>query len=98
MKLFRLLIFIGIVLSFHISAYAQSTTDSLLNKLNTVLANKDEYVKKKQDAIAAVKKQLSNAQTEEQKYNVYDQLYEQYKSFIHDSAYVYCKKVNTCAY
>jgi len=98
MKLIRLLILVQVVLLFNTIAYAQSTTDSLFNKLNSVLANKEMLVKQKQEAIAKIKQHLKFAKSESSKYNVYDQLFEQYKSFIHDSAYVYCKKLNTCAY
>jgi len=98
MRPIKLLLLIGIVFCFSVRVHAQSVTDNLLVKLNAVLANKDEYVKKKQKVIADVKKQLNNAKTDEDKYKVYDLLYEQYKSFVHDSAYLYCKKVNTCAY
>ena len=98
MRLIRLLILIELILCFNITAHAQSTTDSLLNKLNTVLDNKDDYVTIKQEAITRVKSLLRGAKSEAQKYVVYDMLFEQYKSFIQDSAYVYCKKLNTCAY
>ncbi len=98
MKLIRLLILAQVVLLFDSAAHAQSTTDSLLNQLNSVLANKEVLVKQKQEAIAGIKQHLKFAKSESAKYDVYDQLFEQYKSFIHDSAYVYCKKLNTCAY
>jgi len=98
MKLIRLLILVHVVLLFNIVANAQSTTDSLLNKLNSVLANKDELVINKQGTISKIKQRLKFVRSEDSKYIVYDQLFEQYKSFIHDSAYVYCKKLNTCAY
>jgi tetratricopeptide (TPR) repeat protein len=97
MKL-RLLMLIVIILCFAMPTQAQSTTDSLLNELNTVLANKDVYVKNKQDFIAKIKQRLRYAKTESSRYAVYNLLYQQYKSFVHDSAYVYCKKLNTCAY
>jgi len=98
MKLIRLLILVQVVLLFNAAVHAQSTTDSLFNKLNSVLANKEVLVKNKQEAIAEIKQRLVFAKSESSRYNVYNQLFEQYKSFIHDSAYVYCKKLNTCAY
>ena len=98
MKLIRPLILVQVVLLFNVFVKAQSTTDSLLNNLNSVLANKDAYVTSKQGAISKIKQRLKFAKSEDAKYIVYDQLFEQYKSFIHDSAYVYCKKLNTCAY
>jgi tetratricopeptide (TPR) repeat protein len=98
MKLIRLMFFVQVLLLPVIATHAQSTTDSLFNKLNTVLANKDVYVKNKQDLIAGIKQRLKYATNDNERYTVYDQLFEQYKSFIHDSAYVYCKKLNTTAY
>ncbi len=98
MKLIRLLILMQVVLLFNTATHAQSTTDSLFNQLNSVLANKEVLVKQKQKVIAEIKQHLKFAKSESAKYDVYDQLFEQYKSFIHDSAYVYCKKLNTCAY
>jgi tetratricopeptide (TPR) repeat protein len=89
---------VQVVLLFNAAVHAQSTTDSLFNKLNSVLANKEVLVKNKQEAIAEIKQRLVFAKSESSRYNVYNQLFEQYKSFIHDSAYVYCKKLNTCAY
>src|ERR1700744_4707835 len=98
MRVGRLLILIGFVFFLSTAARAQSATDSLLNKLNNVLANKDDYVTVKQESIVRVKNLLKTAKTPAQQYEVYGMLFEQYKSFIQDSAYVYCKKLNTCAY
>jgi hypothetical protein len=98
MKLIRLMILVQVGLLFNSVVHAQSPTDSLFKKLNSILANKEKLVKNKQEAIAEIKQRLKFAKSESSKYNVYDQLFEQYKSFIHDSAYVYCKKLNSCAY
>ncbi|HTE02040.1 MAG TPA: DUF6377 domain-containing protein [Mucilaginibacter sp.] len=93
MRLIKLLVLIICVLFFTVAAHAQSVTDSLLNKLNTVLANKEEYVKKKQDAIHNLNRQLVNASSPKAKYVLYDSLYTQYKSFSYDSSYNYAKKL-----
>jgi hypothetical protein len=93
MRLGKLLVFTFCGLCFISAGYAQSTTDSLLNKLNTVLAHKEDYVKKKQDDISNLNRQLSNARSSKAKYILYDSLYEQYKSFNYDSAYNYAKKL-----
>jgi len=97
-KLIRLLILVQVVLLLSAFSRAQSTTNSLLTKLNSVLDSKKDLEKDKLLTIAKIKQHLKFARSENAKYNVYDQLFEQYKSFIHDSAYVYCKKLNTCAY
>lgn len=78
--------------------YAQSVaTDSLLNKLNAVLADKDVYVRQKTNRIDELGKQLSQANDLDKKYNIYQQLYNEYKNFSYDSAYNYAKKLQETA-
>jgi hypothetical protein len=72
---------------------ANAVTDSLFNKLNIDLANKDLFVSKKQRQIQELKAQLGAAKSLQQKYAVYQSLYEQYKSFSYDSSYNYAKKL-----
>lgn len=83
----------GCMWAFIPPANAQSVTDSLLNVLNNALANKNLYVARKQDTIKKLKDQLLSAKTSEEKYSVYSNLYNQYKSFNYDSAYSYAKKL-----
>ncbi len=97
MRLIKLLLLTGCVWCCTINARAQSATDSLLNRLNTVLSDKDIYVAKKQARINDLRKQLSSATSEITKYRLCDSLYEQYKSFNYDSAYNYSKKLQSAA-
>ena len=76
---------------------AQTATDSLLNKLNAVLADKDVFVKQKQDRIGNLNKQLSRISNANGRYNLYQQLYDEYKAFSYDSAYNYAKKLQATA-
>jgi hypothetical protein len=85
----------GILLS--LSGYGQSQTDSLLNVLNQVLANKEVYVQRKQATIEKLKTSLSKATTDNEKYAFCDSLYEQYKSFKYDSAYFYARRLQAAA-
>lgn len=78
--------------------YAQSVaTDSLLTRLNAVLADKDVYVRQKTNRIDELGKQLSQANDLDKKYNIYQQLYNEYKNFSYDSAYNYAKKLQETA-
>jgi hypothetical protein len=80
------------------SAFAQTNaTDSLLNKLNMVLVDKDVFVKQKQARIDNAKKQLSRIDDPKEKYIIYQQLYDEYKAFSYDSAYNYSKKLQLTA-
>ena len=77
---------------------ADEHVDSLQKVLNQVLENKKQYDFNKQGEIAALKQNLKlNAASLADTYNNYQLLFNAYKSFIHDSAYVYCKKLNACA-
>ena len=93
MRLLKLFVLIICYLGFCFAARAQTTTDSLLSELNAVLANKQFYVNKKDQEIARLNRELIKARTLQQKYTIYQSLYEQYKSFSYDSAYSYAKKL-----
>lgn len=78
---------------------ASNKADSLKNVLNRELGNKASYDQKKFDEIKELKKGLRrNFSSLNARYNNYEKLFNAYKSFIHDSAYVYCKNLNECAY
>jgi len=74
-------------------AFSQSATDSLLNKLNIAIANKDYFVKKKLEIIANLNLNLNAATSPKQQYTAYQLLFDQYKSFSYDSSYYYAKKL-----
>lgn len=77
---------------------ASEGADSLQQVLNHVLENKLKYDQHKLLYIKKVKKQLiSNFSSLNDRYSNYQLLFNAYKSFIHDSAYVYCRKLNECA-
>jgi hypothetical protein len=73
--------------------------DSLQDVLNQALAKKAQFDLQKRHSIALLQVKLqSNYSSLNARYENYRQLFNAYKSFIHDSAYVYCEKLNTCAY
>lgn len=79
-------------------ARAGQDLDSLQKALNTVLENKSRYDQQKQVQIKNIKESLSrNHASLTISYQNYQKLFDAYKSFVHDSAYVYCKKLNDCA-
>lgn len=78
---------------------ALDNTDSLQTELNRILENKTHYDNNKFSEIDGLKKALKqNFSSLNDRYDNYQALFNAYKSFIHDSAYVYCKKLNDCAY
>ncbi|UKT62143.1 DUF6377 domain-containing protein [Pedobacter mucosus] len=78
---------------------ASENIDSLKTVLNEVLLDKVHLDNQKRKSIGLLQKQLSlNFKSQELRYQLYLELFNAYKSFIHDSAYVYCKKASECAY
>lgn len=80
-------------------AMAADNADSLQKVLNRVLENRQQYDDQKQEEIKKLKADLNqNYSSLSDRYNNYQRLFNAYKSFIHDSAYVYSKKLNATAY
>jgi hypothetical protein len=84
-----------IVVTFVCPAFSLGKTDSLLTVLKTELAKEKAYDNEKELRIITLKQQLSaipqtdyNAQ-----YTLCSKLYEEYKVFQFDSAYVYTQKL-----
>lgn len=78
-----------------VNVFASSPTDSLFDQLNVELAKKSVYDQAKEASIQKFKKALRhtpkgnyNAQ-----FNICSQLYNEYKSYQYDSAYVYAIKL-----
>jgi hypothetical protein len=94
MKLSVLIVF---CLCLTLGTRTYAATDSLLNELNAALANKDHYVVKKQQQIDAFKVQLSRTGKLGDRYNLYQALYDEYKTFQYDSAYNYAKQADLAA-
>lgn len=76
-------------------AIASPTTDSLLNVLKTELANKKQYDDQKEARINGLKETLATISKKDysSQYNISVKLYEEYKVYQFDSAYVYTQKL-----
>ncbi len=95
---YRLYLLFFLLLLLCTAGYAQTpATDSMLNKLNTILADKELFVKQKTDRINNLKKQVNKPGDLNGKYHVYQHLYNEYKNFSYDSAYNYAKKLQVTA-
>lgn len=77
------------------SAVAQSVTDSLMQELNRTLEHKEEYVDAKLKRIDSYKADIS---TPPDRFDTYFKIYEEYKTLIYDSAFVYARKLQDEAY
>lgn len=79
------------------SAKAASKTDSLLRELNETIAKRDVLQKEKLDRIGRLT-MLSTQVNGEALFTVYLKIYEEYKSFIYDSAFSYARKLQDISY
>ena len=87
-----------IFLFFQGGRVSASNVDSLQKVLNNRLSQREAYDQKKVASIESIRKDLNrNYASPQQRYQNYERLLDAYKSYIHDSAYVYCKKLNHTA-
>lgn len=84
------LIFLTALISFPV--YSSDSTDTILDKLNNALRNKERYVQLKEERILNFKKIKSEHLSPEQEYNYNKMLYSEYQKFNSDSAILYVKK------
>lgn len=86
-------------LSFAGQLSAADDIDSLQRVLNRAIENKPQTEQAKLRHIQTLKTQLAKDYTNlSARYVNYQRLFDAYKSFVHDSAYVYCQRLNTCAH
>lgn len=74
------------------SGYSSGNSDSIFDKLNDALKNKQRYVLLKEERIVNFKKIKSVDLSKEQEYNYNKTLYTEYQKFNSDSAILYVKK------
>lgn len=85
------------VLYFFIAGFSLTAkeTNPILEELDNVLLKKEVYLKQKYRKIEALKRNVSKftvSQNNEDLYNTYMSLFEEYKSFKYDSAYYYLEE------
>ncbi|MDN3588218.1 DUF6377 domain-containing protein [Pedobacter aquatilis] len=97
---FRLCVIFVIGLLFLINPFSVSAqSDSLKKVLIEVLQNKVSFDVKKRQSIGRLKQRLKrNYHDINLRYQGYLDLFNAYKSYIHDSAYIYSSKAADCAY
>lgn len=72
--------------------YSSEGTDTILDKLNDAVKNKQHYVRLKEERISNFKKIKSQDLSKEQEYNYNQALYKEYQKFNSDSAIFYVKR------
>jgi tetratricopeptide (TPR) repeat protein len=78
------------------SAFSQTETDSLLNELSNTIEHKEEYIQAKLNRIDKFKKQVRG--NSDQMFYAQLKVYNEYRTFIYDSAFDYARKLQRAAY
>ena len=89
----RILSLFFLLLAFRSVGYGQTSTDSLLHRLDEALTQKQVFIRQKLNHIALLNNKLKNVNSPYARYVLYQNLYDEYKAFRYDSAYSYAKKL-----
>jgi len=88
--------FLAVFLLSLASAFGQSDLGSSLNELDELLKTRDEYVQRKIYRLDGLKSELRRSPAN--KFYLYFTIYDEYKTFIYDSAFTYARKMQDEAY
>jgi hypothetical protein len=93
-------LFVTLLLSQAIQSAAQVENDSLIQLLKKEIDQRDIYVQQKLKRIEDLRSKLVNVSQLRlpQQFDLYNELYHEYKTFIYDSAFKYAQKLITTSY
>ena len=93
-----ILIFVTIVLPCLLCARNDDkSTDALLRQIDGIIKNRQTYGAEKEARIADLKKLLSEATSDEQRYGFCGRLFDEYRAYNLDSSYVYAQRKQNLA-
>jgi hypothetical protein len=78
--------------------YSQKIADSLVIQLDSAIAKRQLYTEKKIERINALKNRLGMQKRVDDRFEVVKDLYNEYRSFVYDSAAVYAEELKEMAY
>lgn len=82
-------------------AFSQNKVDSLIHELDKIIEQKEQFQKQKNERIQSFKRLLEKDKQRVNlsfRYGVYNKIYEEYKSYIYDSAFYYADKLLNTGY
>lgn len=91
----KMIFFLFSAILFYVPASGQSN-DALLAQLNAEIVQQPLYVKKKQQRIDSLT-MLAHSSPPERRFSAYEAVYNEYRSFKYDSAFLYAIKLNQLA-
>lgn len=87
----------AIILPALLCATENKNTDALLREIDGIIKNRQTYGVEKEARIADLKKLLSGATSDEQRYGFCGRLFDEYRAYNLDSSYVYAQRKQTLA-
>ena len=93
-----ILIFVTIVLSGLLYAKDNKSTDALLREIDGIIKNRQTYGAEKEARIADLKKLLTEATSDEQRYGFCGRLFDEYRAYNLDSSFVYAQRKEELAH
>jgi len=66
--------------------------ESSIKEVDAAIAQRENYMEEKENRIGEIRKQLQTHSNAIQTYRLYDSLFDEYKSYKYDSAYLYAQK------
>lgn len=93
-----ILIFVTIVLSGLLYAKDNKSTDALLHEIDGIIKNRQTYGAEKEARIADLKKLLTEATSDEQRYGFCGRLFDEYRAYNLDSSFVYAQRKEELAH
>ena len=91
-------LYVLLLVSTPVAVRAAETTDSLLTELNRVIAHKKEYDGQRLNRIAVLTADFASSEANDNtKFDLGLRIYDEYKAFKYDSAFVYCQKITRLA-
>lgn len=76
-----------------VGAYADTRVDSILSVLDKEIECRQTYYKQKESRLEELKKQFDYIENRQEKYNLYNRLFNEYITYKYDSAYSYAMQM-----
>jgi len=92
----RVFLIVAATFCFVRAAFSQQSVEELLNQLDAAIENRDRYTAEKINRINVLKSRLPGTSLQEQ-YDLYSAVYDEYKSFTYDSAFLYARRLQDAA-
>ncbi|MDR1707275.1 MAG: tetratricopeptide repeat protein [Prevotella sp.] len=74
------------------SAFASDEADKSLKELDSYIDQRDHYIQLRENRINILKQRIASINNDTERFEIYSSLFDEYKSYKYDSAFVYAQK------